>query len=355
MAGLAAALGQLSAPHRATRALAWAASGLLLLGVLALVIGADGLVAATVVGLQFGAVYALIALGIALVYKATRVLNFAQGVFGSVPAFVAYTIMIGAANIDNISAPVDAGRLWWASLVAIAVGAILAVLVNGLVVRRLASASAVTSLVATAGVMLMFIAGELILFQAQVRPFPRYVPGAPCVGSQGGQCVPLQLGGVTVSWHTLVVLTVLGVAAALLGLFFRTPPGVALLATSQEPFAAELQGVSAARMSTLAWGMAGTLAAVGGLLGAGVYEQITPGIITTTFLIPAFIAAVLGGITSMVGAVVGGLVLGFVFHLANQVNLALDLGLNGAPQLAQFAILLLVLAVRPRGLLGKEA
>lgn len=318
------------------------------------------LIAVLVNGLQVGAVYALIALGIALVYKATRVLNFAQGELGTVPAFVVFMIMVSGAREAEIDpAKVVGWELAGATLVAVAVGAVLAVLINLLVVQRLAEASPVTTLVATAGVALLFSSTELILFQAKARKFPRFVEGSPCFASDAeGLCTtPLSIGGVVVSWHTLIVIAVLAVAAGLLAVFFRTPIGVALLATAQEPYAAELQGISTRAMGAIAWGAAGALGAVGGVLGGGVFEFIAPGFMTTTFLIPAIVAAVLGGITSMVGAVVGGLILGLSVAFASSFVLSYDLTsvLPGPPQIMTFAVLLLVLLFRPRGLFGKEA
>ncbi|MBW3658104.1 MAG: branched-chain amino acid ABC transporter permease [Actinobacteria bacterium] len=311
-------------------------------------------------GLQVGAVYSLVALGLALVYKATRVLNFAQGELGTVPAFLVFLILVnGDRSVEIDIGTLSTSKLLLATLIAIVVGAVLAVLVNVLVVQRLADASPVTSLVATAGVALLFSSAELIFFEAKARKFPRFVEGSPCFARDAeGFCTsPLAFGGVVVPWHTIIVIAVLAVAAALLAVFFRTPPGVALLATAQEPFAAELHGISVRSMSTLAWGTAGALAAIGGVLGAGVFEAISPGLMTTTFLIPAFTAAVLGGITSMVGAVVGGLLLGITVAFANSFVLAQNLTsvLPGPPQIATFLVLLLVLLVRPRGLLGKEA
>ena len=328
----------------------------------AVIIGVSevNLVAVLVNGLQVGAVYALIALGIALVYKATRVLNFAQGELGTVPAFVVFMIMVsGARDAEIDPSKVIGYELALATIVAVVVGALLAILINLFVVQRLADASPVTTLVATAGVALLFSSAELILFEAKARKFPRFVDGAPCFGFDAeGLCTsPLTIGGVVVSWHTLIVLAVLALAAGLLAIFFRTPIGVALLATAQEPYAAELQGISTKAMGALAWGAAGALGAVGGVLGGGVFEFIAPGFMTTTFLIPAIVAAVLGGITSMVGAVLGGLILGVSVAFANSFVLAYDLTstLPGPPQIMTFSVLLLVLLFRPRGLFGKEA
>ncbi len=332
------------------------------------------LVSALVNGLQLGSVFALVALGVALVYKATRVMNFAQGEIGTMSAWVVWLVLVGFNITDEADATTSTlPTLLGATVLALVVGAVLAILINTLVVQRLAQASPVTSLVATAGVMVLLTAVQLVVFDAKGRPFPRFIEGAPngidagpiCLAKpaanvvvEEGQCVgDLAIGGLIVPWHTLVVIIVLVIAAGLLAIFFRTPPGVALLATAQDPFAAEIQGVSVRAMSALAWGMAGALGALGGILGAGVYKNLSPGLMTTTFLIPALVAAVLGGVTSMVGAVLGGLILGVSVAYVTEMVLALDLTstLPGPPQIATFTVLILALLLRPRGLFGKEA
>lgn len=302
------------------------------------------------IGLQTGAIYALIALGLALVFKATKVLNFAHGEIGTTSAFVAYWVMVTLDSSGVLSNPDNPGTLTGAQLLvgvvpALLVGAILGV-VTKLVIDRLKNATPVTTLVATIGVAVFLTAVQLQVAGAEGFRFPRFIDG---------NAFTVPGGNIPISWHTLVILVVLGASAGLLAVYFKTPPGIALLATSQDPFAAELQGVNVAAMTTSAWGVAGALAGAAGLLGAGVFNQLTPGLLLTTFLIPAFTGALLGGITSMVGAVVGGLLLGLIVTAANQINTSLSLGLPGPPQIAVLAALLLVLLLRPRGLLGSEA
>ncbi|HSK23521.1 MAG TPA: branched-chain amino acid ABC transporter permease [Egicoccus sp.] len=294
-------------------------------------------------GLGSGAIYALVALGIALVYRATRVLNFAQGELGTMPAFLVVLVLLGG-DLDGFVDPaqVSFGRLLALTGLAVVIGAAMAVAVNLFVIQRLADSSPVTSLVATAGVALLLIGVQVVAFDLQSRTFPQFFSGS------------VRLLGLRFPSHTLVVACVLLAASVLLVGLFRTQLGVALLASAQDPFAAELHGVSARAMSSLAWGLAGGLAALGGVLGAGVFEGITPGLMTSTFLIPAFTAAVLGGITSPAGAVVGGLLLGQVSAAANTATVGLGVSVPNAPTLAAFVVLLLVLVFRPLGLLGTE-
>ncbi|MBA2608845.1 MAG: branched-chain amino acid ABC transporter permease [Actinobacteria bacterium] len=296
-----------------------------------------------VFGLQRGAIFGLVGLGLALVYKATRILNFAQGELGTVPAFAALMLMIGFESSGDKAA--NRGLLLPAIVLAVVIGAALGVALYVAVIRPLGKVSPVTSLVATAGVALLLTTLELNVFEARARRFPRPVNGGfRLIGTS-----------VIVDWHTVVILAVLGGVALALAAFFRSAPGVALLATADDPFAAELQGVPVERMRAMAWGAAGALGALAGVLGAGVFESLTPGLVTSTFMIPAFTGVVLGGITSMVGAVVGGFALGIVSQAAIQIVTSYNLDVPGPPQLAVLLVLLAVLLVRPQGLLGRLA
>lgn len=307
----------------------------------------DGLVEILVFGLQNGAVYSLVGLGIALVYKATRILNFAQGELGTVPAFVAWWLLAGfpMGAFDAATASSNLLLLIVATLVAVLVGAALGVGMNVLVVRRLASAAPVTSLVATVGITLLLTSMQIIVFEPKRRNFPRFISGG------------LDLPGINivVPWHTFLTIAVLAGVAVLLAVFFRTTMGIALLATAQEPFAAELQGVPVDRMRTLAWGAAGALGGLAGVLGVMFFEGVGPGTVTSFFLVPAFTGVVLGGITSMTGAVVGCLILGVTAQAATKLVSVFDWSVPGPPQVAIFVVLLAVLVIRPRGLMGSAA
>lgn len=324
---------------------------------------------ATVVdGIQRGVVYALVAVGIALVYKATRVLNFAQGEIGTVAAFV---VFMGLTNFNRElsleSSYPFLSMVGW-TLVAVIIGAVLALVIDQAVVSRLANAAPVTTLVATIGVALLLAGTQVLYFDAVPRPFPQFRVGGPrgfevlglCFSSRaegvcrGGEGI-LVVAGANITYQFLLTTVVLVLVAVALATLFRTQVGIALLASSQEPYAAQLQGVSLRAMSALAWGTAGAFGALAGVLAGGASETIFPGFVTSTVLIPAIVAAVLGGITSIPGAVIGALILGFVQSYANSAVLTQGWDVPGPPQMATFAVLLLVLLLRPRGLLGKEA
>jgi branched-chain amino acid transport system permease protein len=326
----------------------WAIAVFVLLGVLAA--SRVDLGGVLVFGISTGSVYSLVALGIVLVYRSTKVLNFAQGEFGTMPAFLVLMLLLGFDRAATVDASVSTLQLASYALVGVAFGALLAIGVNVLIVQRLAEANPVTSLVATAGVSLLMIGAQIVIFELQNRSFPRFFPGTACVIPGADGCA------LTTNRHNLVILVVLFVVGAAFAALFRTELGTALLATAQDPFAASLHGVSPRAMSTLAWGLAGALGALGGVLGAGFFAGLTPGLMTTTFLLPAFTAVILGGITSMTGAVVGGLLVGLTAALANGVVTGYGVqNIPSPPTLASFALLLVVLLVKPSGLFGKGA
>jgi branched-chain amino acid transport system permease protein len=153
----------------------------------------------------------------------------------------------------------------------------------------------------------------------------------------------------------LLVLVVLLVLALVLALFFsRTHLGLAILGLSQEPVATELMGISVRRLSAVTWGAAAVLGGLGGILSAPLVGGFGPGFLTSTALIPAFTAAVLGGMTSLPGAFVGGVVVGVTQSAAVSFP-TIATAIPGAQNVAVFALLLLVLTVRPQGLLGKAS
>jgi branched-chain amino acid transport system permease protein len=288
-----------------------------------------------VVGIINGAVYALLALGLVLVYKGSRVFNFAQAEYGTLTTYLAWYL-------------IDKGGLPWpiGALLALLSIAAIGFLVERLVVRPLFDAPRVTLLVATAGVALLSIQVQLLLTGPTPQGLSAPISGIG-VSVLGVRVTPAQL-------LTFVVLAGLGVGMAYF--FSRTDLGLAVLATSQEPVATELAGIGTRRMSAFIWTLAAVLGGIAGILVAG-GTSFTPAYMTRGFLLPSFTAAVVGGITSLPGAFVGGLVIGLAQSLGSYF-------LEGAPVLGDvpgvanvfiFVLLLTVLIVRPKGLLGTEA
>jgi branched-chain amino acid transport system permease protein len=226
---------------------------------------------------------------------------------------------------------------------------VLAALASGLaterfVVRPLFSAPRVTLLVATAGVALFAIGAELWIGHSQLR----FV--APALG----RLDRLSVFGFAVSDQRLLVIVTL-VALAVAGAFFfsRTNVGLAVLGLSQNPLATELMGISAERLSRFTWGAAAILGGLGGILSAPLAGGFGPGFVTLSSLIPAFTAAVLGGMNSLPGALVGGIVVGVAESIA--VGSPVSEHIPGLPSVVVFALLVAVLTFRPRGLLGPRS
>lgn len=295
------------------------------------VLGQDLLIA-LVNGLLQGSVYAMVALGIVLVYRATGVFNFAQAEFGTVALFAAYTFHV---------------VLGWGYLASIGFGLLAGVtmglLTEALVIHPLRDASRVTLLVGTAGVALTAIGLQFWLYnETLIMVMPRISDGVyqTPFGSPTDQ--------------QLVTVAVLAGVTALLALFFRSPWGLAVQAAQQEPVAAQLVGISVRSVSLLVWGIAALLGALAGVL-AGPNSTFSAAFLSFGAggaLLPGFMAAVLAGMRSMPGAVAGGLVVGFVEQLGNLTLLA---EVNGARAMMLFGFLLLVLLVRPNGLFVPRA
>lgn len=286
----------------------------------------------TVIGVFQGAVYGLLAIGLVLVYKGMRVFNFAQGEFGTVAAFVAWGMLNLAGAPYVIAAVCGLGS-----------AVLLGLVVERVVVRPLFEAPRVTLLVATAGVSLLVIAATVIIAKPEPRVLDPAIPG----GS-------FNILGAGITGQQFLVLGVLAAVAVALAWFFsRTDLGLAVLATSQDTFATRVVGVNVTTMSRLVWGMAALLGGMAGLLQAPI-GIFTPGFMTSIALVPALTAAVLGGMTSLPGAFLGGVLIGVAQNLGIYL-LDQQLHIPGAGHLVVFLLMLLVLLVRPRGLLGKEA
>lgn len=285
---------------------------------------------ALMVGLVMGTIYGLIGIGIVLIYRAQRIINFAQAEIATVAAFMLYLF-------HSI-----VGLQYGFSFVLAVLAAVLAsVIIERFVIRPLRDSPPVTVFVATAGVALFIIAMTFVI--AGGNPFVVH----PMFGGVEAALRERPILAL-VSPQRLLVLGVLVSAAIGLGTFFsRSAFGKAILAMSTEPFAVRLAGVSVSKMSMFIWALAGLLAGLAGVtfMPTG---TLTPGWFTGNALIPAFTAIVIGGLTSLPGAFVGGLIVGFVTELAASFVPAT---VPTPATLASFILLLLTLLLRPQGLL----
>lgn len=288
--------------------------------------------AALVDGILAGSVYSLIALGIVLVYRASGVFNFAQAEFGTTALFAGYVAVVEWGWNHLLG-------LGFALAVAVAVG----LATERLIIHPLRDSSRVTLLVATAGVALLLVGWQFWRFnELPIREMPRIVDGV--------FATPF---GAAVTYQQLITVVVLIGVALALAAFFKSPTGLAVQAAQQEPTAAELVGISTRRVSMLTWGIAALL---GGLAGVLSGPNITFTAAFLTFgqgaaLLPGFTAAVLAGMRSMPGALLGGLTVGVVQQIGSLGALS---DVHGSGAIALFAFLLLVLLVRPQGVFVRE-
>lgn len=284
-----------------------------------------------VIGLFTGAFYGLLAVGLVLVYKGARVFNFAQGEFGTVAAYVVWSL------VNQLHLPYGV-----AVLGGLLAAVLLGLLVERLVVRPLFHASRITLLVATVGVALFIVGVLFVVGKPEARILAPMIPGTAIILDTA------------IQWQYVVALGVLGgLAIGLWAFFSRTNLGLAVLASSQDSLATRIVGISLPGISRFIWGFAALLGGIAGIVAAPI-SLVTPGFMTTTWLVPAFAGAVLGGMTSLPGAFVGGLAVGVAQNLGIYF-LGQRLALPGPSELTVFALLLLVLLIRPQGLMGKEA
>ncbi len=311
----------------------------------------EGPNAFVVIGLTLGCVYGLVALGLVLVYKGARVFNFAQGEFGTIAAFILFVL------VEQVRSPdIPYGV---AIVIAIAAAVLLGLIVERVMVRPLLNAPRITLLVATIAFSLLAIGTEILLFLPEPKTLPPLISGISAEGVSSG----LEIYDYIIEPQRLLIVAVLGVLAVILAYFFsKTDLGLAVLATSQDAFATRVVGIGVERMSRFIWGAAAFLGAVAGVLYVPVAGALAPGAMTTGVLIPSFTAAVIGGMTSLPGAFIGGIVVGLIQTLAQWGSGHYYLGddlwqsiVPGFPDVILVVVLLLVLLARPQGLLGSEA
>ena len=286
----------------------------------------DTLIQASLSGVAIGCVYSLVALGFVLIYKATGVLNFAQGELMMVGAYI-YFSLVTSLDMTPLLA-------FGATLV---LAGLLGALVERLVLHPLVDEPPFTLVMVTIGLATLLRAVTGMIWSHDTFAFPSPVPeGAVHVGQVAVPLVDV--------WTTAVTV----VLSLLLFLFFHyTRLGTAMRAVAQNRYAAQLMGISVDRIFTLTWALAASLGAIGGMLLADIsFLHTNMGFIG----LRAFPAVVLGGMESIPGALLGGLIIGLIESLAG-VYLDPILG-GGTHQVLAFVILLVVLMLRPTGLFG---
>src|SRR3954471_6081073 len=289
-----------------------------------------GFIQQVLAGAPDGAVYASLALALVLIYRATHLLNFAQGEMGMFSTYICWALVTH-----------HGFSYWPAFVLTLAISFVGGVGVHRAIIRPLdrLGASELTLVMATIALLLILNGLASWLWNPEEKillsPFPNDT---------------WDLGGVRISQQSVGILCVVLATVVVLWAFFRfTKVGLALRASAVKQNASRLMGVRVSWMLGLGWGLAAVLSAVSGIMAASALYVFSPSYMQVV-LIYAFAAAVLGGIESPGGAVVGGLTLGVVITLLGRYvhQIGPDLQLPVA-----LVILLVVLLVRPAGLLGR--
>ena len=277
-------------------------------------------------GLRIGSIYALMALGYTMVYGIAKMLNFAHGDI----------IMVGAyAVISTVSLAHLPGIIGVA--ISIIVCALLGVTIEFLAYRPLRKAPSLAVLITAIGVSYLLQSLALLVFKSDPRAFPSIIS------------IPeINIGGVVIDGMTLLTLCVTALIMIVLTVFInKTKIGKAMRAVSEDKDAAELMGISVNRTITVTFAIGSALAAVASIFFGATYTYIKP----TTGSMPgikSFTAAVFGGIGSIPGAMLGGILLGVIEQLSKVYISTLW------TDAIVFGVLVIVLVVKPTGLLGKK-
>lgn len=279
-------------------------------------------------GISLGSVYAIIALGYTMVYGIARMLNFAHGDIIMVGGFTVFTIVttMGGSPVVGI-------------LASVVVCTVLGVTIERVAYRPLRDASPLAVLITAIGVSYLLQNVALLIFGSNARQFTSVIT-VPALKLAGGK---LSISSVTI----VTILSCIVIMAALMTFINKTKMGQAMLAVSEDRGAAALMGINVNRTISVTFAIGSALAAVAGVLLCSAYPSLSP----YTGSMPgikAFVAAVFGGIGSIPGAFIGGILLGIIENLAKAY---ISSQLSDA---IVFSVLIIVLLVRPTGILGKK-
>jgi branched-chain amino acid transport system permease protein len=282
----------------------------------------EALIHQVMAGLATGGIYASLALALVMIYQATHLVNFAQGEMAMFSTYLAWSLL-------------EAGLPYWAAFgLTIVIAFVLGLLIERIVVRPVENAPvlAVVTVFIALLVILNSVAGWIYTYT--IKPFPSPFPDRLALG---GFMSPHEVGAIGV---TLLVL------AALYAFFRFTPLGLAMRAAAQNPASARLVGIRVGWMLALGWGLAAAVGAVAGMMVAPIV-YLDPNMMSG-ILLYAFAAALVGGIDSPMGAVIGGFAVGVLENLLGAYLIGNELKLSVA-----LVIIVGVLLVKPSGFFGK--
>lgn len=278
-------------------------------------------------GISLGSVYAIIALGYTMVYGIAKMLNFAHGDVIMIGSFVVF-ITTSATGMNPLLAV----------LLSVVICTILGIVIERLAYKPLRGASPLAVLITAIGVSYFLQNIALLLFGANPKSFTSVVK-VPALNLAGGKLI--------ISGETIVTIVTCLVIMIILTMFMKTKPGQAMLSVSEDKGAAQLMGVNVNKTISLTFAIGSGLAAIAGVLLCSAYPSLTP----YTGSMPgikAFVAAVFGGIGSIPGAFLGGVILG-VIEILSKAYISSQLS-----DAIVFGVLIIVLLVKPTGILGKK-
>ncbi len=280
-------------------------------------------------GLSLGSVYAIIALGYTMVYGISKMLNFAHGDVIMVGGYISFIFTM------NVGLPG-----WVSLIIAMAVCTLLGILIERLAYRPLRGTGSLAVLITAIGVSYFLQNTALLIWGANPRVFPTLFKGMNTIHAADGQ--------LTITPESLFTIVACVIIMIALTLFVnKTKAGKAMRAVSEDNGAAQLMGINVNQSISLTFAIGSGLAAVAGVLMCSAYPVLMP----TTGAMPgikAFTAAVFGGIGSIPGAMVGGLILGII-EIFSRAYISTELS-----DAIVFACLIIVLLVKPTGLFGKK-
>ncbi len=274
-------------------------------------------------GLATGGIYASLALALVMIYRATELVNFAQGEMAMFSTYLAWSM-------------INAGLPYWpAFLLTIGVSFLAAAVIQLAIIRPLAGAPILASVIVFIGLLLVFNSIAGWIFSYTIKTFPSPFPSEPLWANS------------YISTHEVGAIGVTLVLLAMLFVFFRwTELGLTMRAAAENPVSSRLVGIRVARMVALGWGLAAALGAVAGMMVAPIIF-LDPNMMSGVLLY-AFAAALLGGIDNPWGAVLGGFSLGIVENLLGAYLIGTELKMTVA-----LVIIVLVLVVKPSGVFGR--
>jgi len=275
-------------------------------------------------GFSTGGIYAIVALALVMIYQATQHINFSQGEMAMFSTFIAWAF-------------INAGWPYWGAFAATVVLSFgIGAAVEFAIIRPLYKASVLAQVVTFIGLLMIFHSLAGFFFGYTIKEFPSPFAQDAWYGSA------------MMSAHEVgTIFIALAIVALLFAFFQLTPLGLALRAAAQNPASARLVGVPVGRMLMLGWGLAGAIGAVAGMMVAPVVfldPQMMLGV-----LLYAFAGALIGGIDSPVGAIIGGFLVGVLENLLGSYVVGTELKLSVA-----LVLIIGVLIVRPAGLMGRR-